>query len=169
VRAIGSIQTEENQEFTCDDMCWKLLVPRIWALQAREVCVRNLKGLWQDLRWYTKETNGPPSPDKWCDLVVRAYDARGYSSNTAEFRWNAQCPAAGEGECHYAMNPNCEPNSPPDTVLLFETKAGWNQHGGPELFTFDNHDPKGGCVLLNDGTVKFIRTKEELAQLRWKP
>jgi hypothetical protein len=53
-------------------------------------------------------------------------------------------------------------------VLLFETKAGWNQHGGPELFTFDNHDPKGGCVLLNDGTVKFIRTKEELHQLRWK-
>jgi hypothetical protein len=32
---------------------------------------------------------------------------------------------------------------------------------GPDLFTFDNHDPKGGCVLLNDGTVKFIRTKEE--------
>jgi predicted enzyme involved in methoxymalonyl-ACP biosynthesis len=30
------------------------------------------------------------------------------------------------------------------------------------------HDPKGGCALLNDGTVKFIRTKEELQQLRWK-
>jgi hypothetical protein len=53
-------------------------------------------------------------------------------------------------------------------VLLFETKTGWNQHGGPELFTFDNHDPKGGCVLLNNGTVKFIRTEEELKQLRWK-
>ena len=71
-------------------------------------------------------------------------------------------------ECHYAMNPHCEPNSPSDTVLLFETKSGWNQHGGPELFTFGNHDPKGGCVILNDGTVKFIRTKEELQQLRWK-
>lgn len=71
-------------------------------------------------------------------------------------------------ECHYAMNPNCKPNSPPDMVLIFETKAGWNQNGGPELFTFDNHDPKGGCVLLNNGTVKFIRTKEELHQLRWK-
>jgi hypothetical protein len=67
------------------------------------------------------------------------------------------------------MNRDCEPTSPGDTVLLFETTAGWNQHGGPELFTFDNHDPKGGCVLLNDGTVKFVRTKEELAQLRWKP
>ncbi len=70
--------------------------------------------------------------------------------------------------CDFAMNPHCEPNSAPDTVLLFETKAGWNQHGGPELFTFDNHNPKGGLVLLNDGTVKFIRTEEELKQLRWK-
>ena len=49
-----------------------------------------------------------------------------------------------------------------------EAKAGWNQHGGRELFTFDNHDPKGGCVLLNDGTVKFIRTKAERDGLRWK-
>ena len=74
------------------------------------------------------------------------------------------------------MNPNCGPDSPPDMVLLFETKAGWNQHGGLELFTFDNHDPKGGCVLLNDGnlygvaspTIRFIRTKEELNALKWK-
>ena len=79
-----------------------------------------------------------------------------------------QCPAAGEGKCHYAANPNCILDSPADTVFLFETKAGWNQHGGAELFTFDHHDPKGGCVLLNDGTAKFIRTREELQQLRWK-
>jgi hypothetical protein len=32
----------------------------------------------------------------------------------------------------------------------------------------DSHEPKGGCVLFNDGAVKFIRTKEELQQLRWK-
>jgi hypothetical protein len=68
----------------------------------------------------------------------------------------------------YAMNSNCTEGSPDDMVFLFESQPGWNQHGGPELFTFDNHDPKGGCVLLNDGTVKFIRTKEELQQLRWK-
>jgi hypothetical protein len=68
----------------------------------------------------------------------------------------------------YAMNPNCKLDSPGDMVLLFEAKPGWNQNGGPELFTFSNHNPKGGCVLLNDGTVKFIRTEEELQQLRWK-
>jgi competence protein ComEC len=55
-----------------------------------------------------------------------------------------------------------------DPVLLFETKAGWNQHAGPELFTIDNHDPKGGCVVLSNGTVKFIRSEQELRQLRWK-
>ena len=68
----------------------------------------------------------------------------------------------------YAMNSNCRDGSPDDMVFLFESRPGWNQHSGPELFTFDNHDPKGGCVLLNDGTVKFICTKEELQQLRWK-
>ena len=77
-------------------------------------------------------------------------------------------PVSILGRCHYAVNPNCEPDSAGDVVLLFETKAGWNQHGGPELFAFDNHDPKGGCVLLNDGTVKFIRTPAELQALRWK-
>jgi hypothetical protein len=79
-----------------------------------------------------------------------------------------KCPAAGEGKSHYAMNPNCKRESPSDTVLLFETKAGWNQHGGPELFTFDNHELRGGCVLLKDATVKFISNEEELQQLRWK-
>jgi hypothetical protein len=77
------------------------------------------------------------------------------------------CPSA-RGKNDYAMNPNCKQDSPADMVLLFETKAGWNQHGGPELFNFDNHNPGGGCVLLNDGTVKFIRTHEELNQLHWK-
>ena len=53
-------------------------------------------------------------------------------------------------------------------VLLFETKAGWNRYGGRELFTFENHDPRGGMVVLNDGKTEFIRTEEELRQLRWK-
>ena len=36
------------------------------------------------------------------------------------------------------------------------------------FLTFENHDPKGDCVLLNNGTVKFIRTEEELQKLKWK-
>jgi len=85
--------------------------------------------------------------------------------------WSGEGIVSGETRgtwtSDYAMNPNCRADSPADVVLLFESERGWNQHGGPELFTFDNHDPKGGLVLLNDGTVKFIRTDEELNQLRW--
>jgi hypothetical protein len=85
-------------------------------------------------------------------------------ADEAEQSLGSPCPWQSD----YAMNPNCREDSPKDMVFLFESKPGWNQHGGPELFTFDNHDPKGGLVLLNGGDMKFIRTKEELKQLRWK-
>jgi hypothetical protein len=41
----------------------------------------------------------------------------------------------------------------------------WNQPGGAELLTIENH--KGCNVLFNDLKVKFIRT-EELDKLKWK-
>jgi len=158
----------------------KKLTPQIQAIDLRMHCAANLKNQWYRLRIHNLLEalcqNDPsirnktlyPRPSEWCDDMLRPYPVLG---GRGVGRWGTEshiCLSAGEGKNHYAMNPNCKPNSPPDMVLLFETRAGWNQHGGPELFTFDNHDPKGGCVLLNDGTVKFIRTKEQLQQLRWK-
>jgi hypothetical protein len=112
-----------------------------------------------------------PAPPRWCDAIGWAFAGMRIGSEQRKINIKMKvhiCPSVGEGMSTYAMNPGCRYDSASDMVLLFETKAGWNQHGGPELFTFDNHDPRGGCVLLNDGTVKFIRTKEELQQLRWK-
>ncbi|MCU0918237.1 MAG: hypothetical protein MUC88_27280, partial [Planctomycetes bacterium] len=99
--------------------------------------------------------NPDTSVRRWfvCPSVHAAADENDASSQTT-ITWTSD----------YAMNSSCREDSPNDVVLLFESKAGWNQHGGPELFTFDNHDPKGGLVLLNDGAVKFIRTEEELRQ-----
>jgi hypothetical protein len=172
----------EGEEFSGSEgfPSLKILTPQIQAFDLRMRCAANLKNLWYRFRFYNQGEalrrndssirSQPlyPTPNVWCDDILRPYPAL---NSFAAVRRNAEllvCPSAGEGKNHYAMNPNCKTNSPPDVVLLFETKAGWNQNGGPELFTFDNHDPKGGCVLLNDGTVKFIRTKEELQQLRWK-
>jgi len=144
-----------------------LLTPQLRPFWLRINCGINLEAL----RWgeaFRNQTNTYPKPDEWCDAFIRAAEAANHTGKDAMRLF--RCPGRSNGKCHYAMNPDCGPNSPPDTVLLFETRAGWNQHGGPELFTFDNHDdPKGGCVVLNDGTAKFIRTKDELAQLRWKP
>jgi len=101
-----------------------------------------------------------------CPSVHAATDVNDAHSQPHETKSSSQTPDTWISD--YAMNSSCRKDSPGDIVFLFESKPGWNQHGGPELFTFANHDPKGGCVLLNDGKVKFIRTEEELKQLRWK-
>jgi hypothetical protein len=133
-----------------------------WAVgwYQKQVCMMKIAVLGKAMVGYTADNDGKfPSPDTWCDTLSEALP------NAPEKLF--QCPRAGDGRCHYAMNPNAEPNSPDDTVLLFETKAGWNQFGGPELLTFENHRGKG-C------TVAFVRTgsafvkKNELDQLRWK-
>ncbi len=190
-----TIETERKQRIKYRRVLQSLrkLTPHIQPLELRMQCAANLKNLyhrfllyhkaqevrpmdlplkyywkyrWERFRFYQKAEKAYPAPTKWCDAMEWAYGIAGIFGESFERAF--RCASVSEGKCHYSMNPNCKPDSLPDTVLLFETEAGWNQHGGPELFTFDNHEPKGGCVLLNDGTVKFIRTKEELQQLRWK-
>ena len=162
-----SIVTEEEQclRYNIGLPSLKTLTKQIQPFHLRLECADNLRNLWTLLQFLYRSRKTYPA-SKWCASIVR--DRRADDISTEYKMRFFKCLAAGEGKCHYAMNRNCKPNSPPDMVLLFEAKAGWNQHGGPELFTFDNHDPKGGCVLLNDGTVKFIRTKQELQQLKWK-
>lgn len=153
----------------------RILTPHVQQIDLRVKCAANLKHLWNRFSLYEKVVKSGffsrrktpyPAPNTWCESMLNAY--RITDKNDEYLMKPYKCHSAGYGECHYAMNPNCKLESPPNMVLLFETKGGWNQQGGPELFTFNNHDPRGGCVLLNDGTVKFIRTTEELQQLRWK-
>jgi len=180
------VETEEKTRlcYPKDSLNVGMLTPEIQKLEYRVQCAINLRNLYYRLRLYNlllakQQKNEPvrdiviyPESTDWIDsLISFGYFPKSVIKvfiTSKRFRKPHVCPSIGEGKSTYAMNPNCEPDSPGDMVLLFETKAGWNQHGGPELFTFDNHDPKGGCVLLNDGTVKFIRTREELQQLRWK-
>lgn len=174
----GELETDDRRRFYYDIPGFNMgpLIPQVRPFEMRIQCARNLKDLWFRLQWYHKiqaaasleqppEDVVYPAANEWCDLLVSAYRK---AASLGLIVGPYACPQAGDGKCHYAMNPTCTPNSPPDTVLLFETRAGWNQHGGAELFTFDNHEPKGGCVLFSDGTVKFVRTEEELKQLRWR-
>jgi len=149
----------------------------IKPLDLRVRCASNLNHLWHRLH-SCGQPDKPSSPGqtgrqkrtypraaRWNDLLVEASTSDKPDKSLLRL---FSCPSDPQAKCHYAMNPDCKWDSPSDTVLLFEGKAGWNQQGGPELFTFDNHNPRGGLVLLNDGTVKFIRTEEELKHLRWK-
>lgn len=138
------------------------LLPQI---QSRIACGRNLRVLYDALRGPGSPPMYPPA-STWCDVVLERQLHRGDVERHVWRRF--QCPTMDGDRCTYALNSLCTSDSPADTVLLFETKNGWNEHGGPELFTFENHDPRGGLVLLHDGTVLFIRTEEELMRLRWR-
>ncbi len=162
-------------------------------------CAVNLSKLGKALQLYANDYDGLyPSADKWCDLLIKykgvkkrkficlSADSGMYSTTDPIDEANFPADVIFHREyndiggqilfmysvdwCHYAINPNAKPSSPGDMVLLFETKRGWNQFGGPEILSDENHldkDRKGCNVLFNDGNVKFIKPKN-LKKLKWK-
>ena len=102
-----------------------------------------------------------PTASSWCDLLLEHAEV----SSTM-----FQCEGAGEGKCHYAINKyavGTATTAPRDTVLLFEANAGWNQLGGPESLTTDNHQGLGCNVLFLDSHVEFVEASQ-IPKLRWK-
>lgn len=141
-----------------------MLIPalaRTRQLAFRMTCATNLQGLGKAVQIYASDNDGRfPTPSAWCDLLS---EHAGVS--LASFR----CRGAAEGRCNYAMNKAVEAlgtSAPPDMVLLFETAPGWNQVGGPEIFTTENHQGDGCNVLFVDGHVEFVKPAD-FHQLRW--
>jgi hypothetical protein len=133
------------------------------GLSDRVVCGTNLKGLAIAMKIYSHyySVGKYPTADKWCDLLVQ---------NDISTRKQFVCASArrkgNTGPSHYAINPNATPTSDPNVVLLFETKAGWNQFGGPEILTTEHHKGEGCLVGFTDGSVSFVKT-EDVGKLRW--
>jgi hypothetical protein len=136
---------------------WPGLI-RLREYRRRIRCGENIERLGKAMLIYAcGHDDKYPTPDKWCDLLTK------YAEVTEK---EFGCPSAGEGRCHYAMNPNAKLTSSPDIVVLFETKGGWNQFGGPEILTFENHKGKGCNVLFNDCSVRFVN-QQEVSELKW--
>lgn len=128
----------------------------------RMVCGTNLSVLSKTIELYENDYNQFPTPEKWCDLLV---ENRKVKPNT--FR----CRGAKEGPSNFAFNINITKlkTPPPDgMVLLFEAQPGWNQVGGPEILTTDNHQGEGCNVSFVDGHVEFV-SSGDIPDLKWKP
>jgi prepilin-type processing-associated H-X9-DG protein len=126
---------------------------------ARKRCAANLRALGRAMVIYAGDYDEKcPTADKWCDLLVQG----GYTLEETFV-----CDGAGEGRCHYAINPNVSPHSHPRLVFLFETKAGWNQFGELELLTTENHGGDGCNILFMDNHVEFVK-RECISKLKWK-
>jgi hypothetical protein len=136
-------------------------ISHIRMIKQRDVCPEHLFALGKALKIYADEYSAYPVANKWCDILLQSKDV-----NETLFK----CPYNKKARCNYAINPNCEPNSSPDTVLVFETKGGWNIYGGVELLTLDNHLGEGCFILFNDGHVTFESTdvnRKFLNELNW--
>ncbi|HUT29367.1 MAG TPA: hypothetical protein VMX13_06215 [Sedimentisphaerales bacterium] len=170
---LSDIERQEPRDKTNSIMHWMVIVGIIALLagvlmpvrsRPRQpakslICGTHVCGLGTAIQVYAERNDGQyPTPEKWCDLLIEDVLV-----TEAQF----VCPGAPRGPCNYAINPNCQPGSARDLVLLFEAKPGWNQAGGPELLTTANHKDEGAFVCFADLSVKFVRT-DELARLKWK-
>lgn len=125
----------------------------------RVVCGSHIHNLGKTITIYAQDHNDMyPAADKWCDLLMEDKDFN---------KKILLCSADKAGPCSYAINPNCEPNSQGNVVLLFESKPGWNQNGGAELLNPDNHKDKGCNIIFNDGHIDWIEAKD-FNSLKWK-
>jgi len=152
------------------------LVLRPRSTAYRMLCGSNLSCLGKALLIYERENGRYPEPEQWCDLLLNDSEIQSETficptSLRAIYTVYLPCfnnkiklrsPFKKKGRCSYAMNPNCEPNLPPDTVLLFETEDGWNQYGGKEILTKENHYGEGCNVLFNGCYCNFVQNPEKL-------
>lgn len=144
----------------------------------RMYCGTNLCQLGKAMLIYADNHGGRyPDPNLWCDLLLQQGEVElkhficVSGASTFIFRWPPYTgkniwPKPEKARCSYAMNPNCRSDSSPDMALLFESKAGWNQFGGPELLNVNNHQGEGCNILFNDGHASFNKTLG-LAESNW--
>jgi len=136
---------------------------RTRQLAFRMTCGTNLSSLGKAMMIYANAYDDKfPTSSKWCNLLIE---------HAKVDKMTFRCKGAAQGPCNYAMNENVADLGQaalPNVVLLFETQPGWNQTGGAEILTTDNHQGDGCNVLFVDGHVEFVKM-QELDRLRWKP
>lgn len=152
-------------------LCLSFLYGTKTYLHPKMVALVNIMSLGESLYAYQGIHKGKyPEISKWCDELLE--DSK---RNIGMFRHPGTGPGkrkfAKDKYSDYAINVNLallDSNEaiPPDVVVLFEAKKGWNQAGGPELINTELGYKSGCYIYFGDGKVKFVK-KEEINKLRW--
>ena len=143
------------------------------------------------------ESGRIPTPDRWCDLLIQGNYASekqflcpSSDAVRGECSYAINKNMAGKKiieeipqdvvllfETNFGKNPlgrqglledrQCYAFTRYDRPETRVYKLRWNQVGGPEILTTENHKGQGCNILFGDGNVKFVRTKQ-LGELKWK-
>jgi prepilin-type processing-associated H-X9-DG protein len=145
-----------------------LLVPP-WVRAQEEAqeafCLERAALISEALHRYARGHDGDyPNPTSWCDELVK--------SPTISLSRNAFiCPAEPQIKSGFALNSNlvqrAKASLHPRTVLFFESRSGWNGHGGSAQLANYRHRGKV-TVGFADGSVEGISVWQ-VPQLRWLP
>jgi prepilin-type processing-associated H-X9-DG protein len=134
--------------------------------KAQEInCMNNEKQLALAVIIYSNDhTNHFPPAATWCDAIKTSVGSE------QVFRCTA---ADSTSRCDYAFNAKLdgmdESKVNPKTVIIFESDAGWNANGGPELLPAKaRHLRKFYVVAFADGHVEAVN-QSRLNTLRWDP
>jgi len=144
-----------------------MLLPVLSAAKSRAQtinCVSNEKILALGVKMYVADHTNELSPSvTWCDAI------KSYVGSERTFK----CPAANAAsQCDYAFNAALsgmdESKVNPNTVMIFESDAGWNASGESELMVSRHERGRISVVAYADGSVQEVR-QSELSTLRWNP
>ena len=121
----------------------------------------NYEVIWANL------SDWPKTPDRWCDLLVERMGPK--SSHEL-----LKCPEAPDQRCAYAFNRHLasvamiQLSRPSESVLLFESAAGWNAVGVAEdVLKQPRHAGLVG-VAFCDGHAEMV-PPNRINQLVWDP
>jgi hypothetical protein len=139
------------------------------ALADQLNCGNNLKQLSLAIKIYANANDDRFPSSQWCDLILADQTKTATSLNISNL---FRCPAAPRNlHCSYAMNRQLiglkDTNQiPDDTVVLFESDAGWNAVGGPEILVKRHYG--GSFIVFEDGSIQEVNPKD-FKTLRWTP
>ncbi len=144
-----------------------MLLPALAAAKQKAEainCVNNEKQLALAVRVYSEDhTNQLPPATTWCDAI---------KANVGSEKVFKCVAANSSSRCDYAFNAKLggldESKIAPDTVMIFESDAGWNANGGPELMIGKPRHARLFVVTFVDGSVQQLR-ETQLGTLRWDP
>src|SRR5580692_4073279 len=133
-----------------------MLLPALAAAKSRAQtinCVSNEKQLALAVIMYAdKNSDHLPAATNWCDAIKSSVTPNVF-----------KCPAANPaGQCDYAFNAalgGMEASKvDPHTVMIFESDAGWDANGGPDLMAVGRHQHNHlSVVAFADGSVQQVR------------
>jgi prepilin-type processing-associated H-X9-DG protein len=141
-----------------------LAIGNVRAYVYRWICSTNLCDLGRAIHTYASDNNDVLPSQRWCDDLKNA--------EVMPETFICKASFTTKGQSSYAFNKNLIGRKlsaiDSNSVMVFETFHGWNQVGGLEILSIQNHDGKGCNIVFVDGHVEFVSTKD-IPNLCWEP